>query len=444
MRFSALFTLLLTAFCLHAQPKQNSPYSRFGIGDPVPQYFASQAGMGGQAIASHDPFHLNLVNPASYAHLRSTALEPGLFAKRSNYRSQSSTSNVWSGNLAYFALGFTLNSPINEALDKTKSPWKFGMGFSLTPNSLVGYSIQIRDSIAELGNVQNDFQGNGGTYRLTWTNAVKYKNTAFGINLGWLFGKSTYDNTNYFPDPRFQTYQYTTRDELRANGLAWNVGLQHDFILRRATYDRETPDRWITVGLTGEGAHDVRITADKVRFRARPIGNGSFAAADTLDFQNNVRQTMTLPAGFGLGFQFVQANKWKFGAQLGYEGWSAYKNEARPENAPFRNTVSISAGFEFIPDHSSYNHFMRRVRYRAGAYYRQDPRVIGGKKLNDTGLSIGFGMPIILPRQQTSFVNAALEAGRLGVDSAVEETYIRLTLGFTLNDNSWFYKRRFE
>jgi hypothetical protein len=53
-------------------------------------------------------------------------------------------------------------------------------------------------------------------------------------------------------------------------------------------------------------------------------------------------------------------------------------------------------------------------------------------------------LPVILPRQQTSFVNLALEIGRIGADSPIEETYFRLSAGFTLNDNTWFYKRRFE
>jgi hypothetical protein len=80
-----------------------------------------------------------------------------------------------------------------------------------------------------------------------------------------------------------------------------------------------------------------------------------------------------------------------------------------------------------------------------GAYYRQDPRSVkGGTDLNDIGFTLGLGMPVIMPRQQTSFVNLALELGKLGTDSPLEETYFRITAGFTLNDNTWFFKRRFE
>lgn len=137
MKFKLSIFFLFFASLLLAQPAQNSPYSRYGIGDPVTQYFASQIGFGGQAVAFHDPFHLSLTNPASYAFLRATTLEGGMFAKRSHYKTDSDARTNWSGNLAYLAIGFPLRSPINEVLDKKKSPWQYGMGIALTPNSLV-------------------------------------------------------------------------------------------------------------------------------------------------------------------------------------------------------------------------------------------------------------------------------------------------------------------
>ncbi|MBL7828843.1 MAG: hypothetical protein JNJ57_19570, partial [Saprospiraceae bacterium] len=126
----------------------------------------------------------------------------------------------------------------------------------------------------------------------------------------------------------------------------------------------------------------------------------------------------------------------------GIESWSGYQNEVRPET--FRNTISISGGIEYTPDYISYNRFGKRIRYRVGGYYRQDPRTVNNSNFDDIGLTLGMGLPLILPRQQTSFINAALEIGKIGTDSPIEETYFKFTLGFTLNDNTWFYKRRFE
>ncbi|HND89532.1 MAG TPA: hypothetical protein PK971_14465 [Saprospiraceae bacterium] len=442
------FLFLLTVGSLWAQPKQNSPYSRFGIGDLLPQYFASQAGMGGQTAAYHDPYHVNLSNPASYAFLRTTALETALYGKFSHYKSSTSTLDNWSGNLAYLALGFTLKSPINEVLDKDKSPRRLGMGFSLTPYSLVGYNIVTQDTLSS-GPVENLFLGNGGMYKMTWSSAIRYKQSAFGVNLGWAFGKAKYETEANFEDsfnPTLGSFRSNIRQDLGINGFLWNVGAQHDFVLKYDARDRETATELITVGLSAEGQHGLRISSDELFVRSRRrLGTGQFDQPDTLRYEGNVKKSLTLPASVTLGAMY-SSTKWKLGAQLGFTGWSAYKNEARPET--LRNTFSASAGLEYTPDVISYNRYLKRVRYRAGVYYRQDPRLIRvgstDQELNDLGMTFGLGFPLILPRQQTSFVNTAFELGRLGANTAIEETYYRITLGFTLNDNTWFYKRRFE
>jgi hypothetical protein len=451
MRISALFLLLFTSVALWAQPKQNSPYSKYGIGDLVNQYFANAAAWGGQTAAFHDPYHLNLENPASFAFLRSTALETGLNTKFSHYQSATGSQDVWSGNLAYLALGFTLKSPINEVLDRAKSPWKYGMGLALTPGTLVGYNVRTKDVLPDVGNVQSTFTGTGGTYRLTWSNAVKYKNTAVGANLGWAFGKTKYESTTIFSDDPTGTkdtfnqifFQNNNRDEIAMNGFVWKLGVQHDFVLATAENDKDTPTKWITVGLDGEGTHKIKTVANQYRIRSRGIlASGQYLDADTILQTTGVKQHITLPATFALGFQFVKANKFKAGAQIGMESWSGYENEVRPET--LRNTFSVSGGIEYTPDYISYNRFLKRVRYRIGGYFRQDPRTVDGKNFNDTGVSFGFGFPLILPRQQASFVNTSFELGKIGAGSPIEETYIRMTVGFTLNDNTWFYKRRFE
>ncbi|HNE28137.1 MAG TPA: hypothetical protein PKL15_15105 [Saprospiraceae bacterium] len=442
MRLSFTGLLLLFAAALLAQPKQNSPYSQYGIGDLLPQYFANQAAWGGQTTASHDPFHINLMNPASFASLRTTTLDVGLFAKNSAYKSSSGSLNAWGGNLAYLSLGFTLKSPINEVLDRKQSPWQFGMGFTLTPYSQVGYNVQTRDTLPQLGEVTNSFEGSGGTYRLNWSNAVRYKNTSFGLNLGWHFGEAKYESRADFRDS-FPTYSDVFRDEVAIKGLVWNVGIQHDFVLKHADEDKTVPLRWVTIGATAEGNHDLNASTNILRFRARPA-TGGYTGYDTLLNLVNDNRTITLPSAFSVGIQYVNASKFKAGLQFGLENWSNYVNEARPPAQPFRNTISLSGGVEYIPDFASYNRYLKRVRYRVGAYYRQDPRQVNGQDLNDIGFSFGFGLPLVLPRQQTSFINTAFEVGKLGADSPIEETYYRITVGFTLNDNTWFYKRRFE
>ncbi len=450
-----ILTLLLALFCslaaLAQQPRLNSPYSRYGLGDSYNQYFANQAGWGGQTAAYHDPFHLNLENPASLSFLRTTAFETGMFAKLGMYSSSTSSQNIWSGNLGYMALGFTLNSPINEVMDRTKSPWKFGMGASVAPYTLVGYNVETQNTVPEIGLVKNNFQGAGGTYKLSWAGSARYKYTSFGINTGWMYGKTNYlavttfadaasSNIDTFSSIFFQDY---FRDDISVRGFVWKAGLQHDFILKTEDNDKDIPTEWITAGFTGESNHNISTFSDKLRLRSRgQQANGTFTDADTFINQTGLKRGLTLPARFSAALMYVKANKLKVGAQFGFDAWSGYVNEARPEN--FRNTVSASAGLEYIPDFISYNNYLKRARYRIGGYFRQDPRPVNGQYFNDIGVTLGLGLPLVLPRQQTSFINLAFEAGQIGAGSPIEELYFRVTAGFTLNDNTWFFKRRFE
>jgi hypothetical protein len=443
MRFQLTILAALFVGAAYAQPLQNSPYSRFGLGDPQPQYFANQAATGGMTAAFHDPFHLNISNPASFAFLRATSFETGLYARFGHYESASGSQDAWTGNLGYMALGFTLKSPINEVMDKEKSKWKHGMGFSITPVSKVGYNITIQDTLPDLGIVRSAFRGNGSTYKFAWHGASRYKETALGATVGWQFGNTEYNNTTSFVDS-FINFENVFRDNFSARGLVWNVGLMHDFIFARSENDRSIATKWITLGLTGEGRHNINAASTVLRMRGRGLNpaTGVYEDADTLQYQEGTSKRLTLPSTFSFGIMYVKADKLKLGAQASLENWKGYENELRP--ADFRNTMSFSAGLEYIPEWNSYNRFLRRWRYRVGGYYRQDPRSVDGKNLDDVGVTLGFGMPLILPRQQASFINVAFEAGRFGVQSPIEETYVRMTVGFTLNDNSWFFKRRFE
>jgi hypothetical protein len=130
------------------------------------------------------------------------------------------------------------------------------------------------------------------------------------------------------------------------------------------------------------------------------------------------------------------------GIEYGREFWSQYENEARPEN--LSDSWNLRFGAEYIPDMGSYNSYFKKVRYRLGGFYQSDPRTFEVGQLKQYALTIGMGFPIIRPRQQTSFVNFAVEVGRFGHEDLIQESYIKMGLGFTLNDNTWFFKRKFN
>lgn len=438
--FTSLFGLL--SVLAAAQPKENNPFSQFGLGSPAATVFANQTGMGGLSTAWNDPFHLNFENPASLAALRATAFEIGIFAQQSRLKSPTASLNDWRGGLGHLAIGFPLKSPINEVLDKKKSPFAHGMGFALTPFSSVGYSSQRTDLLPGLGQVVQNFEGEGGLYQFRWGNAIRHENLSFGANIGWIFGKLRYESWATLVSDSLATFVDDFQDDYAVQGFNWNLGVQYTEILKKNT-ENQAPVETLTFGFTGTGQRNLNANGNSFRIRARsrsPIGE--LRNPDTLAAASFDDRTVRLPAELAFGMMYTKVNRLKIGFQYSLANWTNYLNEARP--ARLRDGSTLAAGLEWIPNWQAFDSYAKRMRYRTGVYFKRDPRSVGGKQLDDLGFSVGFGLPVTLPRQGTSFVNFAFEVGKLGRSTPISDSYLRMSVGFTLNDNSWFFKRRFE
>ncbi len=437
-KFFLLLAFVLAAFSSFAQPKSNSPYSRFGLGNLSTQYFSHINGMANIGSAYNSRYRLNLVNPASYSPLTHTAFEVGMFAKVSGLKSNEQSENIWSGNLSYLALGFPLRNPINDILDRKESKFDFGMTFALLPYTIVGYDVETLTPQPGADTVRTIFQGNGGTYRVLWGNSMKYKDFSFGVNLSYMFGKISNDRRVTFLNLP-ASYEDLLNDEISVGGLLWNVGVQYQkFFDFKEDGTAKQFSRFMKAGAYGNSANGFNTTTSSFYLRV----NQEYNAVDTIRNVEEVEGKGKLPGEFGIGLIYGKRNKWQAGFDYSMSFWQQYENDAKPENLD--NVYRIAMGGEIIPDINSYNNYWKKIRYRFGAFYSTDPRTdFLNKQLTNYGITFGFGFPIVT-RQKQSFVNVAFELGQFGSSESLRETYARLALGFTLNDASWFIKRKFN
>ncbi|MCB0703990.1 MAG: hypothetical protein KDC34_01715 [Saprospiraceae bacterium] len=428
---------LLLAGQLIAQPKDNSPYSRLGLGDPVPQAYSANLGMAGLSAAFNNPYHLNLRNPASLGFLQTTSFEAGLYAKYASLDGgNDGSAGVWSGNLQYLALGFPMSNPINQALERKKKTFNWSMAIALQPYTSVGYDIQTTDVVPAFDTTINIFEGTGGSSRLVWANGFRYKELSLGFSAGYLFGKITNSRRVFFQDLGI-AYQDDFEDEISIRAWTLDLGAQYRLWLKKAEETPTRGDKSITFGIFGNLAQSFKTNSSKLYVGV----NGSYPDLDTLVIENDVEGSGVLPSTINFGLMYESFQKLKLGVDVNLENWSAYENDAKPE--VLSNTYRIAIGGEYIPDITSYNSYAKKMRYRFGGFYGTDARSFNST-LTSYGVTLGVGLPVILQRGQTSFVNLALEAGQFGSAEFIRETYVKMTLGFTLNDNSWFYKRKFD
>lgn len=430
-----------------AQPKDNSPITRYGIGDIYRGDFNQTGATGGLFGAWIDNYRVNPGNPASLPYLQSTALEFGLFSRYNQFERNGSKQDVWSGNLDYLSLAFPLKSRINQILDKKTTPWDYAMGFSVNPISQVGYDVELTQDIEGIDTVRSIFTGEGGLSQVAMATGIKYKNLSFGLQLGYVFGRI---ENNSQLDLIQEVAPYSTRSfsTINLRGFKWQAGVMYRHYLDPVSEEPEKlrNRRSINFGIYGHSTTGFTTRSDRLIERINiPYTSSSLLARDTLLFTENKKGKRSLPAKIGIGMTYLKGSRYQVGVNAEFTNWADFNLEDKNDlGLNYQNTMRLSVGGEWTPDANSFRNYLRRIRYRAGLYYETDPREINGQSFDAYGLQIGFGFPVILPRQQISFLDLALEGGRRGISEIQQDTYLRIRLAATLNDNSWFYKRKFD
>ena len=417
--------LLLLANTVAAQ--DNSPYSRYGLGDLNANQNVINRGMGGVSQAYSDPQSVNFVNPASYSNLVLTtfdiAIEGG--ARVISNNDQRFRSGL--GSLSYLQLGIPLAR-------------KWGMVLGLRPVTKVSYNI-LENSEATFFDtlklpVAYQYEGNGGLYQVYTGTGVGFGGFSVGVNVGYLFGnienstKALYpSNLFIFPSRHTQRVSY--------GHLFYNVGMQYRIDLKK--------DLDLTLGATGSLKQNLSGRREQMRETLMFDGaSNDYVTQDTVSFEKGERGKIVYPQQFGGGVVLRKMDNWTVGVDFTTEQWNQYRNFGEKDSV--RNSWKMNIGGQFVPNARAMGGYWNKVTYRVGGYYGVDYLKLNGQDMNVYGFSIGAGLPV--RRQpysnQFSVINVAFELGHRGNSQTVlKETWYRMVLGFTLNDR-WFIKRKYD
>jgi len=440
-----LFILLSLALVgpLTSQQNDNNPYSRYGIGDISDNNFNHTRQMAGLGASYLDGYHINIVNPASYSFLNSTAFDVGIFAKRTWIEDSQNTTRIWSGNLDYISLAFPLTNPINEVYDGVRKKYKLGMAITLMPHSTIGYNISSLDSLTGIGVFNRNYIGTGGTYKLLWGNSIKYKDFSFGVNAGYIFGKIQYEKNAVFQSSEF-AYNTVLSNNYNISGFLWNAGLMYTKVLNASQMkeNRTLPAKRISIGLHANSATGFNTSSninDRLIQQLTPL----ISNIDTINSVLDSAGRGKLPAEIGIGMTFYSGEKSAIGFNYSTVLWSQYFNDAAGDvKGELKNANKISIGGFYRPNYKSFDNFFKRVYYRYGIYHHKDPRVVANEQITSYGITMGFGMPFVYQRK-ISHVNLGLNMGVRGQNTPISERFVKISLGVTFNDDEWFLKKKY-
>ena len=200
-KIATLLVVVCSAFSAIAQ--ENSPYSRYGIGDATINRHIINRGMGGISAGYQSWNSANLVNPAAnYLSNRSSKVfnpfvlfDVGAEVNMRNLKSNIAPEKYRAINttISYLHFGFPVTSTKMAAKNKF---WAFNFG--LKPITRIAYKIDNRNRLPGIDSAQTLYEGSGGLNQAYIGTAVRIKNLSLGFNMGYEFGNKTINNKRTF------------------------------------------------------------------------------------------------------------------------------------------------------------------------------------------------------------------------------------------------------
>jgi hypothetical protein len=408
--------LVVTFYSASAQNsnKENSPYSRYGIGELRNQLHISLRGMGGISSAYTNPYTVNSDNPATYSFLKLTTYDAAGEGSIKNIRNDSVKYTTGMATVSYFSIGF----PVSK---------NAGISFGLRPYSRVYYKL---DDTAT-------FPGFGYGYKRSWGEgslnygyigaAGKYKGLSVGANFGYLFGTVT--NYNYIvaigsAPVASSDFQRTTR----VGGIYWKGGALYDFAVKK--------DLSMHVGATATLSQILKAKRSEYW-----ISHPSPSVSDTAYAAPEVRGTIITPLSYSAGVQLERSDKWLVGIDFSGAQWSQFRSFGIRDSVA-NAAWKLAVGGAYTPNATDIRSYFQRITYRIGFYYGIDNVLLRNTDLSFYAATIGMSLPL---RKGTDRIHTALEIGNRGTtaNGLLRENFTKLSIGISLNDR-WFIKRKYE
>ena len=400
----------------------SSTYSALGIGEFNYGGQIQNQGMGGLGISFGTGWSANAVNPALTTRNTIFNFQASLNYKRIDVANDTENSLVDGGGLSYIAISL----PVKTG--------KFTAGMGLGQISSINYRLKVDSPIANSALIANNYlEGDGGISEayLNFGYLVA-KNLSIGVHGSYLFGSSIRSNQLLVFDQKGvevgKASEYYER--ISVSDVALKVGAHYFF----KTSEKSN----LHLGAIYQTFGDVNGTAFA---KLAPIGQASSTKGDGDLIANNEKGNIYLPSRYGFGVSYEKNNKFVIGLEGQMQDFSQYRNFfGQPLSLQAAQKVGL--GFQIVPDFTDFDKLLNRSTYRMGLEWMRTPYFINQTTINDIGINFGTSIPV----NQLSLVNMAMRVGRRGtVDNGlIREAYVNFSLGFSLNDNSWFYKRVFE
>lgn len=409
---SSCLLLTLVSF---SQEGTSSPYSFYGIGETRFNGTVESRSMGGISMIP-DSTRINFQNPAGYGNIKWTNFTIGASSGRVKQKTETSNSTAKRTTLDYLALALPMG--------------KFGAGFGLIPYSSVGYKIENINPDGSQNNKR--FNGWGGMNRVFLGTGYRIlPNLSVGASAYYNFGKIQTNSLEFVPYVPVGSRELNVNE---LNGVSFNFGLMHQFKLK------DKLALFSSLYYTPKST----LTSNNERIIGTVTYNSDYDLAEVDSFDPVTTKTdLQMPQKWALGLGIGNTRKWVVGAEIAIQdAGKLFNNYNTLDKVTYGKFQKYSVGGYFTPNANPYASYAKRVTYRGGFVYEKTGLIVNSTSINDVGMTFGLGFPITGSLSNLDF---GLEFGKKGTtsNSLVQENYLILNLGFSLNDK-WFVKRKYN
>lgn len=457
--FFSCFIILSVSIIAYSQ--ENSPFSRYGLGDIYPQQSIASRGMAGLSAAFSSNQAINSMNPASYGSLGIVTYDFALSIDMRSLRSATPNAKYKSTNFipSYLQLGIPLTKKRNGA----------ALVFGLRPYTRINYSVSDGDridydSLGITDSIQQLYEGNGSVNQVfagigkTWRSKKNPLNSfSLGVNGGYEWGAKYTGTKIAFPLDSLNEnwYKSNSTDTTHYWGVFLNPGFMASFTLKEKT-DEITKLKHsyvLVIGASGTLEQNLNANRDFTRETFFYKDDGSIQAIDSVYRETAIPGKVNIPLSMNGGIMLnrwvtngpYQLKQWGIGVEYNFSPWSKYLFYGLPDKV--RDSWFIRGGLELTPSPMSNKSILSTGTYRLGYYRGVDYIDADGNGYKVQAFTFGYSFNLRKYRSydnQFTMINTAIEVGKRGSNvNNVTENFFKISLGLSLSD-VWFIKRKYD
>lgn len=418
-----IFTVAITLIAAsYIQIGAQTPYSIYGLGTLDDNTLGVNSGMGGVGYAIDNNKQINPKNPASYAAMDSLTFlfDIGMNVDVNWMKEGALKETKTTANFDYAVLQFPLGK-------------RFAASLGVMPFSNVTYDYSSNINLGAFTRT-----GTGGITQVYVGAAAKiWKELYFGVNAAFMFGNISH-STTILPASSYTVMAMVDLVEFHVTDYKIELGLRYTQPINEKNS--------LTFGFV--------YTPSKKMLGKRYTNTYSLSTSDnsiSMSYSDTIslKNSYDIAASYGIGIGYKWNNRLILGTDITYQPWSKAsflplweRNDVSVETkGNLHDRLRVSLGGEYRHDQYA-RQYIRRIRYRLGAYYDDSYIKVGEANLREIGATMGLGFPLL---QDRSIVNLSAQYfhRKLSSGSAITENGLIISIGISFNE-MWFFKSKLQ